>query len=261
MGIFFDPSSSRTQVWSDGGGTQSCYIATLICKGDLPKPDIAVMVDTEREKPETFEYHEKYVIPALNAVGVTLNIIKKSDYATVDLTSKNGKTILLPAFTNQSGEIGKLPTYCSGEWKRDAISRYLRERGVKQSDMWMGFSLDEMRRVKRDRKQWLRKLYPLIELRKTRSACIAGVIDFGWPRPPRSACWMCPNQCHSEWKDMRESRPEDFALAVAFERDELHSRDSQMFLHESCVPLGQVDWDARMPSAFEPGCESGLCFV
>ncbi len=181
MGLFFDPSSQRTQVWSDGGGTQSCYIATLICRGILPKPDLAVMVNTGREISATFDYHRRYVIPALAKVGVELFIIDKSEYATVDLTSKNGKSILLPAFTNQSGEIGKLPTYCSGEWKRDSISRWLRSRGVEQCDMWMGYSLDEMRRVGKDRRQWIRKLYPLIDLRKSRYQCIAGVLGSAGP--------------------------------------------------------------------------------
>lgn len=259
MGLFFDPNPERTQVWSNGGGTQSCYIATLIVRGMLPKPDLACLVNTGREKAKTFEYHEEYVRPALEAVGVEVHVIEKSHYAKVDLT--RGSTILIPGFTNQSGEIGKLPTYCSGEWKRDPISRWLRVRGVKLADVWMGYSLDEMRRVKNDRKVWLRKLYPLIDLRKTRRDCIAGVVEFGWPIPPRSACWMCPNQCHAEWKDLHDNRPDEFALAVRFEREEIHSIDPHLFLHESCVPLDQVDFDTPLASAFEPGCQSGFCFV
>lgn len=127
--------------------------------------------------------------------------------------------------------------------------------------MWMGYSLDEVRRVKKDRKKWLRKLYPLIDLRKDRAQCIAGVVDFGWPPPPRSRCWMCPQQCHREWKDLRDNQPDEFELACVFEETEIHPIDPNMFLHESCVPLRQVDFSVRTPSSFEPGCQSGLCFV
>lgn len=260
MGLFFDPQHDRTQVWSNGGGTQSAAIAALIVQGRLPKPDIAVIVDTERENSDTFEYQRRFVFPALSAVGVECQVVPKSVFATVDLTSKNGKSILIPAFTTASGQIGKLPTFCSVEWKERVVSRHLRTIGVKQCDMWMGFSLDEMRRVKKDSKAWRRKVYPLIDLRLRRNDCIVEVLNMGWPKPPRSSCWMCPNKCNAEWKDMRDNRPADFALAVAFDY-QLRETDPDMYLHESCVPLDQVDFDTYASSGFEKGCESGLCFV
>jgi hypothetical protein len=36
-------------VWSCGGGTQSAAIAALIVSGQMPVPDLSVIVDTERE--------------------------------------------------------------------------------------------------------------------------------------------------------------------------------------------------------------------
>jgi hypothetical protein len=218
------------------------------------------MIDTEREKTETFEYQHRYVVPALASAGVAMHIVRKSQYATVDLTSKNGRNILIPAFTNISGEKGKLSTYCSGEWKHRVINRFLREQGVGDNDRWLGYSLDEMRRVSKDDTKRERKLYPLIDLRKSRGQCIAAVLNFGWPKPPRSACWMCPNQCDLEWREMKEKRPDDFAMAVAFERM-LRKDDPNLFLHESCVPLDEVDFSIPFVSAFESGCQSGLCFV
>jgi hypothetical protein len=41
--------AARRRLWSSGGGTQSTAIAVLILQGRLPKPDLAVIVDTERE--------------------------------------------------------------------------------------------------------------------------------------------------------------------------------------------------------------------
>lgn len=55
----------RFQVWSSGGGTQSSAIAVLILKGLLPRPDAAVIADTGRENPETWEYLGNIVNPAL----------------------------------------------------------------------------------------------------------------------------------------------------------------------------------------------------
>ena len=36
----------KLNLWSSGGGVQSSAIAVLIAQGKLPKPDIAVMIDT-----------------------------------------------------------------------------------------------------------------------------------------------------------------------------------------------------------------------
>ena len=43
----------RTQIWSSGGGVQSTALAVLICSGKLPSPDLAMIVDTTRERSTT----------------------------------------------------------------------------------------------------------------------------------------------------------------------------------------------------------------
>lgn len=252
--------ADRTQVWSCGGGTQSAAIASLIVRGELPKPDLAVIVDTEREKSGTWEYAEAVLIPKLAAVGVTLQRVKKSDFATVDLYSHKGK-LLLPVFTDQSGEVGKLSSYCSGEWKRDVILRWLRAQGVKQCDTWIGISVDEMRRTRVSRVAWAQNRYVLIERRMRRMDCVREVVEVsGWPEPPRSACWMCPNMGNSEWLEMKLHFPGDFDLAVAFDR-ELRETDPNAWLHESCTPLDQVDFTRPAGLFDDPSCASGYCFV
>lgn len=264
MGLFFDPKPDRTQVWSCGGGTQSAWIAALICQGRLPKPDLAVMVNTERENSNVLPYVEAYIRPGLAAVGVELHIIRKSQYATVDVMSKNGKLILLPVFTNMGEDTGKLTNYCSGEWKLRVIDRWLREKDVSQCDRWVGFSLDEIRRVGTDQTKWSRTIYPLIDLRHRRTDCIAGVLNHGWPKPPRSSCWMCPNKCNAEWREMKAERPDDFAMACSFQHMILKT-DPHAWLHPLCMPLELIDFEsveAREASLFGTDeCPSGMCFV
>lgn len=260
MGIYFDPKPERTQVWMNGGGGQSAGVAALIVTGKLPKPDWAVLVNTGRERSATFDYYEGYVRPALERVGVRCIVLEKVQYATVDLTSKNGRNILIPAFTNQSGEIGKLTNYCSKEWKLRVKRRWLREIGITACDTWLGISMDEMHRVGKDDVDWDRTLFPLIDLRMRRYNCDLAVVNMGWPKAPRSACWMCPNACDAEWLEMKTNRPADFALAVAFDYA-LREDDPNLFLHESCVPLDEVDFESRAASMFGKECQSGLCFV
>lgn len=249
---------SRTQIWSSGGGVQSSAIAALICMGELEKPDLAVIVDTERELSTTWAYLESYVMPALCNAGVKLNVVKKSEYATVDLMGgKDGDDLLIPCFTTQGGELGKLPTFCSNEWKARVMRRWAADQGVTQADIWMGFSIDEMKRVKVKLGKWQNR-FPLIEKRMTRGDCMAAVKRMGWPDPPRSSCWMCPNHSHHEWQWIKDNAPADFIKAVNFE-NQIRLVDADMWLSDTAASL--ADGDFTKPDDLFSPCKSGECFV
>jgi len=150
-----------TEVWSYGGGVQSCAIAALLVQDRIPKPDIAVIADTGMEQSTTWSYLADVVQPAMTKIGVTVHIVKAADFATVGtFGGAEGKSLLIPAFTNRSGSIGKLPGYCSNEWKARVIDRWLSKRGVKKGVKWLGFSTDELERMKPDTKKWAHR-YPL----------------------------------------------------------------------------------------------------
>lgn len=257
---------NRTQIWNCGGGVQSTAIAALIVNGTLPAPDLAVIADTERELSTTWEYLNKWTAPALATVGVKLHRVLKSKYATKDLWGgKDGNILLIPAFTNQSGEIGKLTGYCSGEWKREVVRRWAnKEHGVKAATNWVGFSTDEMDRVgrlagsKKSKGKWQVR-FPLIEMKMNRGDCMALVRRIGWPEPPRSSCWMCPNHREGEWVWQQKNAPRDFQKAIVFER-EIQKRDPNAWLHQDCKPLETVEFDERNEVLFG-GCDAGVCFV
>jgi hypothetical protein len=250
----------RTQLWASGGGVQSAAIAALIVSGRIEKPDLAAIVDTQREQSTTWKYMDSVIAPALSAVGVTLHRVIKSDFATVDLYGgKEGDTLLMPVFTDKSGDIGKLSGYCSNEWKRRVVNRWATSQGVDRCDTWLGISTDEMGRVKKDSGGKWQTRYPLIEQRMNRGDCVALVEKMGWPKPPRSSCWMCPNHTAEEWRDIRDNKPEDWKLAIHFDRD-MRERDPNAFLHHDCVPLELADLDDANGVLFNH-CDSGLCFV
>lgn len=244
-------TTKRIQVWSSGGGTQSAAIAALICKGEL-KPDIAVIVDTEREVQTTWDYHDAVIVPALALVGVVLHRVPKSKYATVDLYG-SGDKLLIPAFTNKNGSVGKLPTYCSNEWKARVVQRFCSDVMPEATDfdIWLGISRDESHRMRSGKLvgKWQYK-HPLIDDKRlmSRKDCIALVESMGWPKPPRSRCWMCPNQGKAEWKDLMENSPLDFAKAVKFEV-EIKKKDPNIMLRKGDDDDAQGD------------CMSGMCYV
>lgn len=270
MSAIFDPSGGRPQVFSHGGGTQGSALCALIVQGRLPKPAVCVIADTGREAAQVWRYWDEVTRPALDSVGVPCHRIPHSfdgtGYNTIDLmTGRDGSTIAVPMFTpaaDGSGKESQLPKYCSNEWKRRPIERFLKgDLGISRADVWIGFSIDEATtraRFKPDARY--RDVYPLIELGLSRADCIALVEDMGWGTPPRSACWMCPYRSKREWQDLRNNWPMDFQAAVKLER-KLQQHDSAVFFHRSCRPLDRVDWDKARDETYEPGCQSGLCFT
>jgi hypothetical protein len=263
----FNPNSGRPQVFSHGGGTQGSAICALIAAGRLPVPAVAVIADTGRESSPVWRYFDRYTKPALVAAGVSVierlpHSYDGTGWNTVDIYSgKDRNTILMPMFTDKSGAPGMLPKYCSNEWKRRPVERFLRSIGIKRADVWIGFSVDEAAtRARFNHEAKFRDVYPLIEHGVSRQDCIEIVRAAGWPDPPRSACTQCPYRSNQEWIEQRDNEPADQMDAILLER-ELRKRDPHVYFHRSCVPLDEVDWGAEPNVKHEPGCQSGLCFT
>lgn len=253
---------SRTQIWSSGGGVQSAAIAGLIATGRLSRPDYCCIVDTEREKQSTWDYLDSVVRPELAKVGLKVHRVTKGDFATVDLYGMNGD-LLIPAYTTQGGALSKLPTFCSNEWKERVVKRWARSKGLEAVDNWIGISTDETSRVRTSKALWWQVKYPLIfDVRMRRQECIEFVESLGWPTPPRSACWMCPNQRNEEWAETRANRPDEFHKAIQLEKS-IHTQDAHAFVHFSGVPLEDTDLSAGkvQGSLWANACGSGQCMV
>lgn len=267
-GVVCTKEKTRLQIWNSGGGVQSSAIAALIITGAISPPDIAVIADTGRERSSTWDYLERYVMPALLDVGVVLYRVAKADFTKTDLYGgKDGKALLIPAYTNQSGDVGKLPNWCSAHWKRDVVRRWASQvHGAKSVTNWIGYSTDEMGRAnkaqtsKKNQGKWQTR-FPLIELGMNRGNCQALCRRMGWPDAPRSSCWNCPNMHVDEWRDVKASR--DWEKVIWFDR-QIRERDPNVYLTSDCKPIDQVDFDDANEVLFgrdSGGCDSGFCFV
>jgi len=244
----------RLQVLSSGGGTQSNCMIVLIAMGALPKPDLVLMSNTEREASNVFEYQKEFIKPICDKIGLEYVIVDKSDFTDVDVTyiSKDGdETTLPPFFTEYNGRdkndlCSKQAGFCSSKWKSDVLNRYLNDRyGEKELtkrgvDYWIGMSFDERSRVKYPAGKWQRR-YPLFEAQILREQSIKIVQDYGLPKPPFSACWMCPNRHDDRWLWMKENVPQDFAAAVKFEK-EMQVKFPWLWLHRAGKPLDTLDF-------------------
>lgn len=241
-----------SEILSYGGGVQSVAMCVLVVQGKLPRPDAIIAADTSREVPSTWEYAERHIRPLLRSVGLELHIAPHS-LSAVDLYS--GDDVILPLFT----ETGKLPTFCSSEWKARVVERYARTvlKLPRPYTYWIGFSLDEQRRATPNPE----RRYPLLELMLTRVDCLSIIDAAGLPAPRKSRCFMCPHQTDSEWIQVREDYPELWQKAVEIERDiQEDERFSQCYLHRSRVPLSEAK--LQRDSQLQPEqCGLGWCFI
>lgn len=233
-------------VWSSGGGTQSTAIAVLIAQGKLPVPERAVIADTGRESSETWWYLDNYTRPLLSKVGLEIEIAPH-DLATVDLYAADGKP-LIPAFTQD----GMMSAFCSNEWKKRVVGRWLRQRGYDPKNPiveWIGFSRNEIGRCKPSDVKWIETEWPLIMgygICVNRHQCTQIVKDAGLPDPPRSACFMCPFKTDIEWKHQQENWPQDHARAIQLDKD-IREKDSlnALWLHRGRKPLDECSFDEQ----------------
>ena len=249
----------RAIVWSYGGGVQSAAIAVLVVQGKLPRPERIVMADTGREATATWKWLDEVIQQFLGRVGLRVEIAPHS-LATVDLYATNGRP-LIPAFSDIKGE-GRLPNFCSVEWKRRVVHRWLNQQGygpARPIIEWLGISTDEVHRAKYSGLDWAEFHYPLLfDVPMRRSECVQLVRGAGLGTPPRSSCWMCPFRSNEEWEALRDAE-NDWVDAVLLD-NELRSRgDESLFLHRSCVPLAEAVLNRLDTQGAFDFCEEGRC--
>lgn len=240
-------------------------MAALIIQGVLNRPDFIVIADTGREKPTTWDYLDSVVRPALKAVGLEVHRIglEFAFPSERELFSPTGK-VLIPAFTNSNGA-GKLSNFCTNAWKVHVISNWFRKvHQIREFRRWIGFSLNEDARWSKmmktdDYKAGLIR-FPLVELRYRRQDAINAVHQMGWPTPPRSRCWMCPNQSDYEWAEVQRDHPKLFDDAMALD-ESIRERDPHAFLHSTIQPLRQADLTQQDDLFSGSTCPSGECFL
>lgn len=94
--------------------------------------------------------------------------------------------------TNLDTTINNLhPPLCTKSYKILPIRRYLRSLGVKKAIKYLGMTIDEKHRMKKNSVKWIINKYPLIEMGWSRKDCQRFLLDtFGFI-PPRSGCKCC----------------------------------------------------------------------
>lgn len=256
-------STGYYEVLNYGGGRQTVAGILLIVQGILPRPHRIVIANTGREKTSTWDYLDEVANPILSTIGMQVEIAPR-ELAYVDLYAHNGD-MLIPVYT----KTGKLSAFCSSEWKKRVVQRYLRGQGITGPVRnWIGYANDEQRRIKQTKEDitgpWYRR-FPLVELMLNKVDCQEIIKKAGLPMPPPSSCYMCPNMPNEEWRGVRDNYPDDFVKACQLD-EELRAADidnggSGVWLHHSRVPQRDADLSVEDRGDTSRQCALGMCFV
>jgi len=269
--------SEPIHIISLGAGVQSSTMALMAACGEItPMPVAAIFADTQAEPKSVYtwlDWLEKQLpFPVIRVTAGSLTQKALTPYRSV----KNNKMYYtgLPIFLkNPDSTLSISPRQCTRDFKVDPVRRASRklmiESGGKEVSKWIGISLDEIYRMKEPRRKYEAHRYPLIEARMSRHDCLRWMEARQFPEPPRSACVYCPYHNNTEWKRLKEQEPEEFEMAVRFEKDFQQSVKTTgliatPFLHRSLVPLSEVDFSTEEErgqlNMFNNECE-GMCGV
>lgn len=273
-----------------GAGVQSSAMALMAAKGEItPMPDCAIFADTQAEPDSVYEWldwlEKELPFPVYRVTKGSLTE-KSLTPAIATAKAKNYKEgekymkRIIPVFGEMpDGEVvAALGRSCTADYKIRPIEKKIEEianlkRGEKELKVtqWIGISYDEIQRMKESRKPWTQLRYPLIDLEMHRHHCKQWMKKNGYPEPPRSACYYCPFHSNKEWRRLRNEEPLFFKKAILFDQQirELSKLDRAMkmeaYLHRSCKPLGEIDFDNDEDKGqetwdFMSECE-GMCGV
>ncbi len=272
---------SPLKVLSIGWGIQSFTVASMMALGEMDPVDVAIHADTTHEMAGTYAHAAKYT-PWLERHGIPVRTVtaNRPDVVREDWSN----SVLIPAFTTDgAGSAGQVRRQCTHDWKIMPIRRLLREMlgaGMPKPgsvQLSMGISADEWIRMKDSDVQYINHVYPLVDLRITRAACIRWLQDHELDAPPKSSCTFCPYHSIGQWQELKRAGGPDWDNALAADEVIRHKRELGagkpghevqkgilLYVHPGRRPLAEaidIPTDHGQLQLLETSCDSGACGV
>jgi len=235
-------------ILSLGAGVQSTVMALLADRGVIEKPDCAIFADTGWEPEGVYEHLDwleselSYPVYRVSAGNIRDDVIQGKN-------STGQRFAGMPFFL--AGEMaGMGRRQCTMEYKISPIQKKVREllgyeprKRIPENSaiQYIGISTDEIQRMKDSRVKWIKHQWPLIDLRMSRSDCLAWFARYYPGRTlAKSSCIGCPYHSDDEWRALT---PEQFEDACQFDEAirDYPKMDAKQYLHRSCIPLREVD--------------------
>lgn len=245
-----------------GAGIQSSTVLLLACEGVIPRFDVALFADTGWEPRAVYENLDRLRTHA-SKFGIPVRTVSAGNIRH-DALDPAHRFVSMPLHVlNPDGSRGLARRQCTGEYKIAPLKKAARDllgyphpqrvpRGL-YVEQAIGISTDEFTRAKDSGVQYLRNVFPLLDLGWDRARCVDYLAERGFEKTVKSACVGCPFHGNAGWRWIRDNDPDGWAEAVAFDNAIRHGYPhatsqgqdlrGQYFLHRSCQPLDTVDLD------------------
>lgn len=262
-GIAKGNKDADLKVISLGLGVQSTAVYLMSSMGMLPRADVAIFADPGAEHQDTYKILKWLLSWKEQNNGIDIIVNNKKNLLKEILNGKaqGGKWIkfaAIPAF-GESG--GMLRRQCTGEYKIHPVKASARKllglkkrQRMKPTEMWLGITTDEIQRMKQSQMYNIEYFYPLIYNGMSRNDCINFYKENNFPIPPKSSCVFCPFHSNSFWKKIQKENGNAWKTSVKVDkviRDSVHrGKGDKVYLHPSCKPLEDIDFDDRQESLF-----------
>jgi hypothetical protein len=250
-------SKPKIKILSLGAGVQSTTLLLLAAEGRIGPLDGAIFSDTGWEPAAVYAHLDRIEREVAVPAGIPIHRVSVGNIR-ADALNPAHRFASMPLFVkNQAGGDGMIRRQCSAEYKIRPIKSKTREllgcphpkpipRGV-FVETWIGFSKDEVFRLRDSDVLYMRNVFPLLELEGsadgrtgwTRSDCIRYLRRKGFGETPKSACIGCPFHGNRQWRQMRDERPEEFAV---LDRQAKHLLGGAWDLWWLRTPLPGVVW-------------------
>lgn len=234
------------RILSFGGGLQTTALAILIAERKV-EVDAVVFADTGAEKPETYWYIDEYVRPLLQQAGVEFITVRKPDE-------------LLYEYCWRKRDIPSIRwRWCTDRWKVRPVHAVSRK-----AVQLIGFSTDENHRALREFKRIkVERQFPLLDLGLSATDCRTIIADFGWPRPLKSACFICSFARMADWYWLKANHRDLFQKALDLEENWYQKKPGSrakagLLQGRSLKRLAQGE-QIYLPLEAEYSCYSGYC--
>lgn len=258
---------NKLRILSLGAGVQSSTVALMIEHGELPPIDAAIFADVKGEPQKVYDWL-KYLKTKITSYPIHIVSWRNLKQDILDAAKGKYKAFTAPFYTKniKTGKKGLLRRQCTNSYKIQPVIQEIRKllglkKGEKRKpntdvELLMGISQDEVIRMKKNQIKYITNVYPLIDKGMARKDCIKWMEDNFYPRPPRSACTFCPYHTNKEWLAIKNGDPKEWEEVVKMdkairnqERFKEKNKDieviDQIFLHRSCKPLDEVEFEKQ----------------
>ena len=202
-----------------GAGTNSTAMLIEMRKRNII-PDLILFSDTGGERPETYDYLNKFncwlVIHGMPKITTVKNVDKYGEIKTLERDCHRRKRLpsLAYGFKTCSLQYKKAPQEKFCNHFPPAVNAWGKGEKVIKA---IGFDAGEERRAKGYEDEKYKDWYPLIEWNIDRGGCEQIIKDAGLPQPGKSSCFFCPSMKKREIFELREQYPDLLKRALAIE--------------------------------------------